>query len=374
MIPIIEFVLGIAVLVYSAEKLIGYLVGVASRWAISLFLIAVVFTGIEFDDLAFGIVLNLEDLSEVALGTVVGTTIAMTGIVLAIAALIAPSPVDVPKSYLALFVAAPVVMYALALTGALTIVAGVGLLVLFVAFVGWVAYREYSARRPVWRNAELYEQLEKAGVGAGGGTGTATLIRGDDGDGDAPTGGTTASAGGHRGFDLPDDLRVDQGFLKARQLSPGASIALAVLALVGLVVGAVVAGAGTEGIIDEFAIEGTVFGVTIATLALSLEDIFLTAEPARRGAPEIGIANVVGSVVFSATGKLGIILLVGGAITVDDDVLSWHMPVLLVMTVLAALFLATGRLRRWHGAVLLGLYVAYFVVSLVAFGEVPVDD
>jgi cation:H+ antiporter len=375
-IPIIEFVLGIAVLVYSAEKLIGYLVGVASRWAISLFLIAVVFTGIEFDDLAFGIVLNLEDLSEVALGTVVGTTIAMTGIVLAVAALIAPSPVDVPKSYLVLFVAAPVVMYALALTGALTVLAGVGLLVLFVAFVGWVAYREYSARRPVWRNAELYEQLEKAGVGAGGGTGTATLVRGGgDGDGDVPTGGGTAGTeGGHRGFDLPDDLRVDQGFLKARQLSPGASIALALLALVGLVVGAVVAGAGTEGIIDKFAIEGTVFGVTIATLALSLEDIFLTAEPARRGAPEIGIANVVGSVVFSATGKLGIILLVGGAITIDADTLAWHMPVLLVMTVIAAIFLATGRLRRWHGMVLLGLYIAYFVISLVFFGEVPVDD
>ena len=52
------------------------------------------------------------------------------------------------------------------------------------------------------------------------------------------------------------------------------------LALIGLVVGAVVAGEGTEGILDTFAIDGTVFGVTIATLALSLEDIFLTAEPA----------------------------------------------------------------------------------------------
>jgi cation:H+ antiporter len=38
-------VLGIAVLLYSAEKMIGYLVGVASRWAISLFLIAIIFTG-----------------------------------------------------------------------------------------------------------------------------------------------------------------------------------------------------------------------------------------------------------------------------------------------------------------------------------------
>ncbi|GAA4768596.1 sodium:calcium antiporter [Actinomycetospora chibensis] len=382
MIPILQFVLGIAVLVYSAEKLIGYLVGVSSRWAISLFLIAVVFTGIEFDDLAFGIVLNLEDLSEVALGTVVGTTTAMTGIVLALAAIIAPTPVDVPKDYLVLFVLAPIIMFALALTGALTVLTGVVLLLLFVAFVGWVAYREYSARRPVWRNAEVYEQLEKAGVTAGGGT--ATLTR-EGGGGDGPSAGTDGSGtgtgtgggtgpGGHGGFELPADLRIDQGFLKARQTSPVGTVVLAVLALVGLVVGAVVAGAGTEGILDEFAIEGTVFGVTIATLALSLEDIFLTVEPARRGAPEIGIANVIGSVVFSVTGKLGIILLVGGAITIDDDTLAWHMPVLLVMTVIAAVFLATGRLRRWHGMVLLGLYIAYFVISLVIFGEVPVDD
>jgi cation:H+ antiporter len=381
-IPILQFVLGIAVLVYSAEKLIGYLVGVSSRWAISLFLIAVVFTGIEFDDLAFGIVLNLEDLSEVALGTVVGTTTAMTGIVLALAAIIAPTPVDVPKDYLVLFVLAPIIMFALALTGALTVLTGVVLLLLFVAFVGWVAYREYSARRPVWRNAEVYEQLEKAGVTAGGGT--ATLTR-EGGGGDGPSAGTDGSGtgtgtgggtgpGGHGGFELPADLRIDQGFLKARQTSPVGTVVLAVLALVGLVVGAVVAGAGTEGILDEFAIEGTVFGVTIATLALSLEDIFLTVEPARRGAPEIGIANVIGSVVFSVTGKLGIILLVGGAITIDDDTLAWHMPVLLVMTVIAAVFLATGRLRRWHGLVLLGLYIAYFVISLVIFGEVPVDD
>jgi len=371
-VPIIEFVLGIAVLVYSAEKLIGYLVGVASRWAISLFLVAVVFTGIEFDDLAFGVVLNLEDLSEVALGTVIGTTVAMTGVVLALAAIIAPCAVDVPRDYLALFVAAPVVMFVLALTGSLTLVAGVLLLVAFVAFVGWIAYREYTARRPVWRNAELYEQLEKAGVG-GGGTATATLTGGGGG-GDGPAEVPTAASGPGAGrFDLPPDLRVDQGFLKARQHSPAGGLALALLALVGLVVGAVVAGAGTDGILDTFAIEGTVFGVTIATLALSLEDIFLTVEPARRGAPEIGVANVIGSVVFSVTGKLGIILLIGGAITVDADVLVWHLPVLMGMTALSAVFLATGRLRRWHGVVLLALYAVYFVVSLVAFGGVPLD-
>jgi cation:H+ antiporter len=373
-VPIIEFVLGIAVLVYSAEKLIGYLVGVASRWAVSLFLIAIVFTGIEFDDLAFGIVLNLEDLSNVALGTVIGTTIALTGVVLALAAIIAPCPVDVPKDYLALFVAAPIVMFALAYSGALTLLTGVVLVAVFVAFVAWIGYREYSARRPIWRNAEVYEQLEKAGVtaesAAAGSTATATLTGG--GDDDAPTsGGAGGRSGG--GFELPPDLRVDQGFLKARATSPAITITYAVIALIGLVIGAVVAGQGTEGILNTFDIDGTVFGVTIATLALSLEDIFLTVEPQRRGAPEIAVANIIGSVVFSVTGKLGIILLVGGAITVASSALVWHLPVLIVMTALSAGFLATGHLRRWHGIVLLVLYVAYFVISLVAFGGVPVD-
>lgn len=366
MIPIIEFVLGIAVLVYCAEKLIGQLVGVASRWAISLFLIAVVFTGIEFDDLAFGVVLNLEGLHQVALGTVIGTTIAMTGIVLALAAIIAPCRVDVPRDYLVLFVAAPVVMFALALTGVLTLLTGVVLVVLFVAFVGWIGYREYSSRRPVFRNAELYEQLEKVG---GGGTATMTAAGG----GDTPAGGSGGTTGSG-GFDLPTDLRIDQGFLRARRQSRWGSLGLAVLALAGLVVGAFVAARGTDGILDTFEIAGTVFGVTIATLALSLEDIFLTVEPARRGAPEIGVANVIGSVVFSVTGKLGIVLLVGGVITVGDDVLSWHLPVMLAMTALSAIFLATGRLRRWHGIVLLTLYIAYFAISLVVFGEVPLDS
>lgn len=366
MISIIEFALGIAILVYSAEKLIGHLVGVASRWAISLFLIAVVFTGIEFDDLAYGIVLNIDDLKGAALGTVIGTTVAMTGIVLALAAIIAPCPVDVPKSYLVLFVAAPLLMYVLAAKSSLTLVTGVVLVLLFLAFVGWIAYYEKATRRPVWRNAELYDQLEKVG----GGSATATL---GGGGGDVPTGATASSGDGFSSFDLPPDLRVDQGFLRARRNTPWAAIGWAAVALVGLVFGAILAGQGTDGILDTYAINGTVFGVTIGTLVLSLEDIFLTVEPARRGAAEIGIANVLGSVVFSVTGKLGIVLLVGGAITVDEEVLTWHLPVLIGMTVLSAIFLATGRLRRWHGIVLLALYIAYFVVSLVAFNGVPLD-
>ena len=44
------------------------------------------------------------------------------------------------------------------------------------------------------------------------------------------------------------------------------------------------------------------------------------------------------------------------------------------MTALAAYFLSTGRLKRWHGYVLLALYVAYWIVSFIVYGGAPVDD
>jgi cation:H+ antiporter len=351
MTSILIFVVGAALLLYSAEKLIVYLVGAAAGLRISVLLLAIIFTGIEFDDVALGVALNLEDLSGVALGTVFGTAISMTGVVLALAAIICPTRVNIPRGYLALFAAAPLVIIPFILTGPLTAVHGVVLLLLFGLFIAYVVYREIRRSAPVFRNAEILERIE---VGAS----RERTVAGTDEPADNLT-------------NKPPFV-VTMPFNKARELPGSAAIGLAVVALVGLIVGAAVTGFGTEGILEDYAIEATLFGATIATLVLTLEDIFLTLEPTRRGAPEIGVGNVIGSVVFGVTGKLGIILL-AGSVVVDEDVLTWHLPALVVMTALSAYFLYTGRLRRWHGFVLLALYVAYWVVSFTMFGEAPVE-
>jgi cation:H+ antiporter len=356
---ILVFVLGAALLVYSAEKLIVYLVGAASGLRISVFLLAIVFTGIEFDDLAYGVVLNREDLSNVALGTVFGTAIAMTGIVLALAAIITPTRVNIPRDYIVIFALTPVVLIAFVLTAPLTAVHGAILLGLFVVFIAYVAYRELRASTPVFRNAEILER-----VGAGGGPG------------EPPEGAGGGGLGGRRGerpVDRPP-FQVSMPFAKHRPLPGWAALVLALVALVGLVVGAIITGIGTDGIVNEYEIDGTVFGATIATLVLSVEDIFLTVEPARKGAAEIGVGNVIGSVIFGVTGKLGIILLAGGSIAIGDDVTHWHLPVLILMTALAAVFIASGRLRRWQGILLLTLYVAYWVISFAVFGGAPIEN
>jgi cation:H+ antiporter len=356
MTSILIFAAGAALLIYSAEKLITFLVGAARGLAISLFLLAILFTGIEFDDLAFGVVLNLEGLEDVALGVIFGTVISLTGLVLALAALIAPCRVEVPKDYITLFAIAPLVLIWPALLGELGVVSGIILVVLFVLFVAYIAYRESRRAVPTFRSAEVLEEMESpelvgavAGKGGGGG-----------------------NRGGRGAGDLYETGEV--GLAKSNNRPGWVLLLLAFLALVGLVVGAWAMTEGTEGILEDFAISGTVFGATIATLVLSLEDIFLTAEPARRGAPAIGVGNIIGSVVFSVTAKVGIIALAGGALLITPEIFSWHLPALVAINGFAAYALFTGHLRRWHGAALLVGYIAYWVISFSVFGLVPVDD
>lgn len=365
MTSIIVFAVGAALLIYSAEKLITYLVGAARGLAVSLFLLAILFTGIEFDDLAFGVVLNLEGSEDVALGVIFGTVISLTGLVLALAAILAPSPVEIPKDYVALFAIAPLALIVPALLGGLSRVSGIVLIVLFVAFIAYIAYRESRRVVPTFRSAEVLEAVR--GVEAENAVEAAhspELVG---------TGVRTSGGGGRTGGgSLYETGEV--GLAKATKRPGWALLLLALLALIGVVIGAWVMAEGTEGIVEEYAIGGTVFGATIATLVLSLEDIFLTVEPFRRGAPAIGVGNVIGSVVFSVTAKVGIIALLGGALLITPEVFSWHLPALIVINGFAAYALFTGHLRRWHGVVLLVGYVAYWIVSFSVFGLVAGDD
>ena len=360
MTSVFVFISGATLLMVSAEALITHLVGAASGLRVPLFLLAIVFTGIEFDDITLGVALNLEDLSGVALGIVFGTALSFTGVVLALAAVLEPREIDVPRDYVVLLAAAPLVMVVFTVTAPLTVTDGLVLLGLYVVFLGYVAAREIRRTVPVFRDEEVI------GAAAVGGTerGVPTPLAAETDEADG--GPAWVDAG------LEQQIVDDLPSARPRELPGWAHLGLATLALAGLVVGAATTSLGTERILETFGLEGTVFGATIVTAVLTLEDLFLTVEPFRRGAPEIGVGNVIGSVVFSVTGKLGITLLAGG-IVVGPDVLTWHLPALVALTGFAAYCLATGRLTRWHGCTLLGLYVAYWVVSLVAFGGAPVE-
>ena len=344
MTSIFIFISGATLLVYSAEKLIGFLVNASRGLKISVFLLAIIFTGIEFDDIVLGVALSLEGLEDVALGLVLGTAVAFSGVVLALGAILTPTQFNIPRNYIAIFAAAPLVMLVFAVIGSISIAGGVALLALFVAFVAYVAYGELRRETATFRNLEILEEVEEDAVGV-----------------------------------PPDDPVRDQAvatmvpFEGERRFTGWLNLGLVFVALAGIVIGAATVSTGTEQILQRYDIEETVFGATIVTAVLAIEDLFLTVRPIRKGVPEIGIGNVIGSLVFSVTGKLGIIIIAGGSIVIGSDVLNWHLPALVLITAGAAYFLSTGQLKRWHGYALLGFYVAYWILSYVIYGGAPVE-
>jgi cation:H+ antiporter len=336
------FISGATLLVYSAERLISSLVGVSRGLRISVFLLAIIFTGIEFDDIVLGVALNLEDEQEVALGLVLGTAVSFTGIVLALGAILTPTQFTIPREYIAIFAVSPLIMVVFAVSKEITVVDAVVLVLLFVAWIAYVAYREMRRETATFRNLEIVEELEE-----------------EDDDADPAR---------------AEAVSTMSPFRAEGRLSGWLNLGIVVLALCGIIIGAATVSEGTEEIIKRYGIEGTVFGATIVTAVLCIEDLFLTVQPIRKGVPEIGIGNVIGSLVFSVTGKLGIVVLAGGTIAIGSNTLRWHLPVLVGMTALAAYFLSTGQLKRWHGCVLLALYVAYWIVSFSVYGGAPVED
>ena len=345
MTSIFIFISGAALLVYSAERLIECLVAASRSLRISVFLLAIIFTGIEFDDIVLGVALNLEGLQGVALGLVLGTAVSFSGIVLALGAIFTPTEAQIPRDYIAIFAAAPLIMVVFALAAPIAAVEGSALLAVFVLFVAYIAVRELKRETPTFRNLEVYDELEEPGPGG------------------EPTDRVRETA-----------VSTMMPLHEPRELPGWASLGLAVLALGGIVIGAATMSTGTEGILENYGIEGTVFGATIVTAVLAVEDLFLTVQPIRKGVPEIGIGNVIGSLVFSVTGKLGVIVVAGGSVAVGSNVLRWHLPALVVVTALAAYFLSTGRLKRSHGYALLALYAVYWVVSFIVYGGAPVED
>jgi cation:H+ antiporter len=152
---------GIVLLTACTEKLISYLSRASLDLNMSLFALAIIFTGFEFDDTILALVFSAGDLEGAALGTALGTGLAITGITLAAAAIVRPFPVDLPIDYIAIFALSPLVLVPFVLLGTLTFIHGVILTTFFVFAFGYFLLRERQRDIPVFRNTEFGQELEE---------------------------------------------------------------------------------------------------------------------------------------------------------------------------------------------------------------------
>ena len=134
---------------------------------------------------------------------------------------------------------------------------------------------------------------------------------------------------------------------------------LAALVLLG-VAGHLLLGAAVK-VATELGLSERIIGLTIIAISTSLPELATSLVAAVRGQREIAVGNVIGSNVFNLLGVLGLTALLAPVpLSVSPNALAFDLPVMLGVAALCLPVFYTGyRITRGEGLLFLGLYLAY---------------
>lgn len=309
---ILLFVVGLALVIYFAEKLVKGVVGTSLGFGISTFLISVIFIGFDPENLALGAVASYEGAAGIALGSIIGGAMVAIALAFGITALIVPMRFEqAPKRVLVVPILAVLLLGILGIDGQLSRTDGAVLLLGFALSI------------------LVLLRLSK------------------------------------RGLDIQPTGEVAETVEEAEELSKWKSFGLFLFSLAAIIVGSEMLVAGSETIIADLGLSETVFGMTILALLVSIEELARELPAAWKGRPEISFGNVVGSILAFFLFNAGIIALVQ-PVPVSDQVLRFYLPLCLITLTVVSLFMMRKKVPRWAGAVLIALYFVFFAGGYVA--------
>jgi cation:H+ antiporter len=140
LVGVILLVAGLVLVVGGAELFFDGLLATAARFRLSPFMLTVVVSGFELENLAAGIAANLKGLGNAAAGTFLGGTTFLALGVAGLGAAVAPIRAALPVSVLLWSAAAPLPLLALGLDGDLSRLDGLVLVGWAVLAIGGIAY------------------------------------------------------------------------------------------------------------------------------------------------------------------------------------------------------------------------------------------
>jgi cation:H+ antiporter len=316
---VILLVLGLALLVVGAEVLVRGAAHLATVLGISPLVVGltVVAFGTSAPEMAVGARAAAAGRTDLAIGNVVGSNLFNTLAILGVAALITPLLVQqkLVRREVPLVLAASIAVWLLAMDGTVTRVEGAALLVAAIIYTGWAVISE--RREPAEIAAEYEEEFA----------------------GQVPR---------HWGVDL---VLIAVG------------LALLVLGSTWLVDGAVQ-------IARSLGMSELVIGLTIVAAGTSLPEAATSIVAGIRGQRDIAVGNVVGSNLFNLLVVLGLTSVVAeGGLPAPDSSLRLDLPVLVaVAAICLGVFFTDWTIRRWEGALFLGLYATYLGYLLLDAG------
>ncbi len=312
---IVAVILGLAVLVWSADKFVDGAVGIAEFCGMSTLLIGMVIVGFgtSAPELTVSAISASQGNPELALGNAYGSNIANIALILGATALISPILMQrsVIRGDLPILIAVSVLSIILVWDGSVVRWNGVLLLVVFALVMGYSIWRE----------------LKKAKE-------------------------CTAS--------LQDEGEAVQ------KKSLGKSILWLVLGLLLLVASSRALVWGAVEIARTLGVSDLLIGLTIVAIGTSLPELASSIAAARKGENDLALGNIIGSNLFNTLAVVGLAATVSPMDEIESVVTSRDMPLMTALTV-ALIVLGfrrkgDGRLNRIAGGILLAVYVGYLAL------------
>ncbi|MEQ9105669.1 MAG: calcium/sodium antiporter [Rhodothermales bacterium] len=300
---------GLAVLIWSADKFVDGASDVARHFHVSPLVIGMIIIGFgtSAPEMVVSLFASIDGNPGIALGNAYGSNIANLGLILGITALLSPIAVQsrIVRQELPILTAVTLVAAWIVWDATITRVDALLLLALFGALLAW------SFRKSAETTDALQEEMD---VHADVGVRTATI-----------------------------------------QL---------VVGLLLLIVSSRALVWGSVEIAGWFGVSDLVIGLTVVAIGTSLPELASSVAAARKGKHDMAIGNVIGSNLFNTLVVVGLAGLVA-PFDVPDGVLTRDVAVMGAMTVGVMIFGAglrrPGRINRWEGATLVATWIVYSV-------------
>ena len=314
-----SLILGIAILVWGADRMVDGAAVTARNMGVSPMLVGLTIVGFATSapEIVVSIMAALDGVPNLAIGNAIGSNIANIGLVGGATALLWPLRVESPtlRREFPAMIAVSIIPFLMILdeNNSLGRFEGLALMALFCGFFYW---------------------LVKLGLST----------RGHD------------SIEAEYASEIPANMNQKQAWLWI----------FAGLAL--LIVGSKALVWGAENIALALSISNTVLGITVVAIGTSLPELAVSILAARKGEQGLAFGNVIGSNIFNMLAVIGIAAAIQPT-TLDQETLRLHFPVMLAFTV-ALYFLAYNHrgiltINRGTGFLLLAGFITYHAVVAV---------
>ncbi len=321
-IPAIAIIVGLIVLVWSADKFVDGAVGVARFCGMSTLLIGMVIVGFgtSAPEMVVSAISAVQGNPELALGNAYGSNIANIALILGVTALISPILVQrsVLKKDLPLLIGVTVLSIVLLLDGSVSRIDGVVFLGVFFAVMGYNIWAEK-------KKTSMENVSEPLDSGASEAT--------------------------------------------SADMSLGKSVGLLVLGMALLVASSRALVWGAVEIARGLGVSDLIIGLTIVAIGTSLPELASSIAAARKGEDDLAVGNIIGSNLFNTLMVVGIAASIAPMNQIEPAVIHRDMPLmaLLTLSILALGFRrkGDGRINRIAGVVFLTVYVGYIGLLIV---------